>query len=154
MFVQKSIKAIRKLAEKVKEGKSVKEIISGSLPKEIQELQNIETQMAIVSVIEKLGYTYVTKEILLEQLSSERIGLLNVVGTKALTSILQSTSYTAEEIMTFFLPEDFKAMKVKERVTQILNIAQEMNQAQVDQCKKKLWCLTIDVHRFIFQREI
>ena len=35
--------------------------------------------------------------------------------------------------MTYFHPEDFKTEQVKERVAQILNFAQEMNQTQVEQ---------------------
>jgi len=95
-------------------------------------MQCIETQMAIVSAIEKLGHANVTQEILIEQLSTERIGLLNTVGTKALSTILLKTGYSTNEIMTYFHPEDFKSERVKERVAQILNFAQEINQTQVD----------------------
>jgi len=96
-------------------------------------MQCIETQMAMVSAIEKLGHANVTQQILVEQLNSERIGLLNTVGTKALSSILQKRAYATNEIMTYFHPEDFKTEKVKERVAQILNFAQEINQTQVEE---------------------
>ena len=96
-------------------------------------MQCIETQMAMVSAIEKLGHANVTQQIIVEQLNSERIGLLNTVGTKALSTILQSTAYNTNEIMTYFHPEDFKTEKVKERVAQILNFSQEINQTQVEE---------------------
>ena len=89
--------------------------------------------MAIVAAVEKLGHANVTQDILIEQLNSERIGLLNTVGTKALSTILQKKAYSTNEIMTYFHPEDFKTEQVKERVAQILNFAQEMNQTQVEQ---------------------
>ena len=89
--------------------------------------------MAMISAIEKLGHANVTQQIIVEQLNSERIGLLNTVGTKALSTILQSTAYSTNEIMTYFHPEDFKTEKVKERVAQILNFSQEINQTQVEE---------------------
>ena len=131
--VQKSILAIKKLVDETREGKSVHEIVSGTAPKEIEEIQCIETQMAIIAAVEKLGHAKVTQNILIDQLKSERIGLLNTVGTKALSTILQKKAYSTNEIMTYFHPEDFKTEQVKERVAQILNFAQEMNQTQVEQ---------------------
>lgn len=131
--MDKSIGAIRKLVDETREGKSVREIVSGTAPKDIEKMQCIETQMAMVSAIEKLGHANVTQEIIVEQLSSERIGLLNTVGTKALSTVLQSTAYSTNEIMTYFHPEDFKTEKVKERVAQILNFSQEINQTQVEE---------------------
>ena len=149
--VNKSILAIKKLVDETKEGKSVREIVSSTAPKEIEEIQCIETQMAIVAAVEKLGHAKVTQDILIEQLNSDRIGLLNTVGTKALSTILQKKAYGKNEIMTYFQPEDFKTEQVKERVAQILNFAQEMNQTQVEQ--EIMQDLTINVNRFIFQRD-
>ena len=54
--VQKSILAIKKLVDETREGKSVHEIVSGTAPKEIEEIQCIETQMAIIAAVEKLGH--------------------------------------------------------------------------------------------------
>ena len=133
--VAKSLMAIKKLVEETREGKSVREIVAGTAPKQIEEMQCIETQMAIISAMEKLGHSNITEKIIVEQLNSERMGLLNTIGTKALSTVLQSTAYTTKEIMTYFHPEDFKTEKVKSRVAQILNFSQEVNQTQVEMAK-------------------
>ena len=108
------------------------EIITERTPREMEEMQCIESQMAIVGALEKLGHAEVTENIITEQMSADRIGLLNVVGTKALSSVLHEKDYTTEQIMVLFQPQDFEKKKVKEKVAKILNIAQEINQAQVE----------------------
>ena len=129
------LKAIKSLVEEINEGKTVSEIISERQPKDIENMQCIESQMAMLSVVGKLGYSNVTQNIVLEQMSSDRIGMLNVVGTKALTSILKENSYTTEEIIQLFNTEDFEYEKIKEKVAYVLNMAQEINQAQVEEEK-------------------
>ena len=135
-------KAIKSLVDETMEGKTVKEIISVRQPKDIKNMQCIESQMAMLSVVDKLGHSNVTKEVVLEQMSEDRIGMLNVVGTKALASVLQENSYNANEVMQLFSTEDFQPVKVKQAVAKVLNMAQEFNQAQVrgrtKPCKNKL----------------
>ena len=127
------MKAIKSLVQEINEGKTVSEIISERQPKDIENMQCIESQMAMLSVVEKLGYSNVTQNIVLEQMSSDRIGMLNVVGTKALTSILKENSYTTEEVIQLFNMEDFEYENIKEKVAFVLNMAQEINQAQVEE---------------------
>ena len=119
----------------------MKEIISVRQPKDIEKMQCIESQMAMLTVVDKLGHSSVTQDVILEQMSEDRIGMLNVVGTKALTSVLKENSYTANEVMQLFSTEDFQPVKVKQAVAKVLNMAQEFNQAQVrgrtKPCKKK-----------------
>ena len=127
------LQAIKSLVQEINEGKTVSEIISERQPKDIENMQCIESQMAMLSVVEKLGYSNVTQNIVLEQMSSDRIGMLNVVGTKALTSILKENSYTTEEVIQLFNMEDFEYENIKEKVAFVLNMAQEINQAQVEE---------------------
>ena len=128
----KYLKAIQRLVEETKEGKTVSEIITQRTPKEMEEMQCIESQMAIVGALEKLGHADITENIITEQMAADRIGLLNVIGTKALSSVLNDKAYTTEQIMVLFQPQDFEKEKVKGEVVKILNIAQEINQAQVE----------------------
>ena len=128
----KFLNAIQCLVEETKEGKSVSEIITQRTPREMEEMQCIESQMAIVGALEKLGHADVTENIITEQMATDRIGLLNVIGTKALSSVLNDKAYTTEQVMVLFQPEDFEKPKVKRKVVKILNIAQEVNQAQVE----------------------
>ena len=51
----KYLNAIQCLVEETKEGKTVSEIITQRTPKEMEEMQCIESQMAIVGALEKLG---------------------------------------------------------------------------------------------------
>ena len=127
------LEAIESLIFESKNGKSVTEIIAEKQPKETENMQCIESQMAMLSVVEKLGYPNVTESVILEQMSSNRVGMLNVVGSKALISFLRENPYTTEEIMQYFTPEDFQHEQVKQRVAKVLNMAQEMNQAQVEE---------------------
>ena len=127
------LEAIESLILESKNGKSVTEIIAEKQPKETENMQCIESQMAMLSVVEKLGNPNVTESVILEQMSSNRVGMLNVVGSKALISFLRENPYTTEEIMQYFTPEDFQHEQVKQRVAKVLNMAQEMNQAQVEE---------------------
>ena len=126
------LNAIQCLVEETKEGKTVSEIITQRTPREMEEMQCIESQMAIVGALERLGHADITENIITEQMATDRIGLLNVIGTKALSSVLNEKAYTTEQIMALFQPQDFEKTKVKGKVVQILNIAQEINQAQVE----------------------
>ena len=89
--------------------------------------------MAMLSVVDKLGYTEVTENIVYDHMTTDRVGMLNVIGTKALASILKDNHYTTEEVMKLFTTEDFKIENVMVRVANVLNMAQEINQAQVDE---------------------
>ena len=125
---EKYKKAIKSLVVESNEGKPVNEIISEKHPKDVENMQCIESQMAMLSVVEKLGHEKVTEDVVLEHLNSDRVGMLNIVGTKALMSVLKDKPYSTEEIMIQFKPDDFQHEKVQERVTKILNVAKAVNQ--------------------------
>ena len=125
------MKAIKSLVDETNEGKTVTEIISDRQPKDIEDMQCLESQMAMLSVVERLGYPEITENIVTEQMSTDRIGMLNVIGTKALTTILNKHHYETEDVMKVFNAQDFQTEKVMHRVAKILNMAQEVNQAQV-----------------------
>merc|ERR1712032_644974 len=109
--------AIKLLVIESNEGKPVNEIISEKQPKDVENMQCIESQMAMISVVEKLGYEKLTEDVVLDQLNSDRVGMLNIVGTKSLLSVLKDKPYSTEEIMKQFKPDDFHHEKVQERVT-------------------------------------
>ena len=125
------MKAIRKLVEELKTGKSVREIISQTSPEEIQNLQCIESQMAIISVIAKLGCHSISQEVIFEQLRQERIGLMNTVGSKSMVKFLEHSAATTQEVLASFSSEDFKPEQIQERVADILSTALQVNEAQV-----------------------
>ena len=120
--------AIKSLISESNEGKPVNEIIAEKQPKDVENMQCIESQMAMISVVEKLGHEKLTEDVVLDQLNSDRVGMLNIVGTKSLLSVLKEKPYSTEEIMKQFKPDDFQHEKVQERVTKILNVAKAVNQ--------------------------
>ena len=125
---EKYMEAIKSLVVESNTGKPVNEIISEKQPKDVENMQCIESQMAMIAVVEKLGYEKVTEDVVLEQLNSDRVGMLNIVGTKALMSVLKEKPYSTEEVMKQFKPDDFQHENVQERVTKILNVAKAVNQ--------------------------
>ena len=126
-------KAVKSLIEDTNNGKNVTEIIAEKELSEIEAMQCIESQMAMICVVEKLGHSDTTEAVVLEQMSSsDRAGMLNVVGTKALSSVLKQNSYTTDEVVQLFTAEDFQPENVKKEVAKVLNMAQEMNQAKVE----------------------
>lgn len=64
--------------------------------------------MAMIAVVEKLGYEKETEDVVLEQLNSDRVGMLNIVGTKALMSVMKEKPFSTDEIMKQFQPDDFQ----------------------------------------------
>ena len=128
---EQSINAIRKLVDDLNVGKTVREVVSNTAPEDIQNLQCIESQMAIISVIEKLGFQKLSEEIIFEQLQSERVGLFNIIGSKAMVKLIDHTTLTADEILAYFDADDFKAETVQQKVADILDIALQVNMAQV-----------------------
>ena len=126
------MKGIRKLVEDLKLGKSVRDIISHTSPEEIQDLQCIESQMAIISVIGKFGCQSISQDVIYEQLKHERIGLMNTVGSKAMVKFLEHSACTTDEVLSYFSSEDFKPENTQGKVADILDLALQVNMAQVD----------------------
>ena len=102
----------------------------------MEDLQCIEAQMAIMSVVEKLGRENITKDLVLEQLKSERMGLMNTIGSKAMVGLLEQTALSADQVLEVFNAEDFKLENVQEKVAEILNLALQVNMAQVEDLMK------------------
>ena len=129
--LQPSVEAIRTLVEELAEGKQVGEIVASSALSTVKDMQCLETQMAIVSVLDRLGLNQVTEEVVLEQLSGERSGMLNTVGSRALASVMSQQVVTTEQVLACLQPEDLRPERVQERVASILSFAQTVNTAQV-----------------------
>ena len=128
---QKSINAITKFVDELNHGKNIREIISDTAPEEIQNLQCIESQMAMISIITKLGYQNISEEMIFEQLKYERIGFLNTIGSKAMVKFLAHTSLKTEQVLSCLVEQDFQAETVQKQVADILDIAMQVNMAQV-----------------------
>ena len=129
---QPSLQAIRTLVEELSEGKQVGEIVASSALSVVKDMQCLETQMAIVSVLDRLGLGQVTEEVVLEQLGGERSGMLNTVGSRALASTISQQAVTTEQVLACLQPEDLRPDRVQERVANILSFAQTVNTAQVE----------------------
>ena len=129
---QPTLQAIRTLVEELAEGKQVGEIVASSALSMVKDMQCLETQMAIVSVLDRLGLGQVTEEVVLEQLGGERSGMLNTVGSRALASTISQQAVTTEQVLACLQPEDLRPDRVQERVANILSFAQTVNTAQVD----------------------
>jgi len=130
------LNAIKNLVDELNIGKTVQEIVSNTNPEEMEDLQCIEAQMAIMSVVEKLGRENITKDLVLEQLKSERMGLMNTIGSKAMVGLLEQTALSADQVFEVFNAEDFKLENVQEKVAEILNLALQVNMAQVEDLMK------------------
>ena len=131
-YAEPSLRAIRTLAEELSEGKEVGEIVASSALSLVKDMQCLETQMAIVSVLDRLGLGQVTEAVVLEQLGGERSGLLNTVGSRALASTMSQQAVTTEQVLACLQPEDLRRERVQECVANILSFAQTVNTTQVD----------------------
>lgn len=119
------------MVDELNHGKEIREIISNTAPEEIQDLQCIESQMAMMSIIARLGYQDISYETILQQLKSERTGFLNTIGSRAMVRVLAQTQLETEKVLSCLNEEDFNAETVQEKVTDILNIAMQVNVTQV-----------------------
>jgi hypothetical protein len=126
----KPTKAIRKLVEQVEHGKTITEILSTIAPKDVASLKSVESQMAMISVVQRLGQASIVTEIVLGELQQDKAGLLNNVGFKALQILMERNAYKANMVIPYFQPEDFQPDKVQEQMAMILNLGQEVNRAQ------------------------
>ena len=129
----RSMRAIRSLAGELSHGREVGEIVASSALSEVQEMQCLETQMAIVSVLDRLGHGQVTEQVVMEALGGERVGLLNTVGSRALASTISQEAVTTEQVLTCLQEEDLKPDAVRQRMAEILSFAQTVNMAQVEE---------------------
>ena len=102
-------------------------------PKDIEELQCIESQMAMLSVVSKMGYEKYSHEIIKEHLQQDTCdSLFNTIGTNVFVETWRKTKFKKEELISLFEPIDFEAKYVKEKIATILNLALHAKSSQVE----------------------
>jgi hypothetical protein len=131
--VERSISAIRNFLDELFHGTTVADIILNMAPEDIEDLQCVESQMAMISAVAKICHGKPIHEILLKYLKKHsRESLMNTVGTNAFVEVVKSTNYTRDEIMKFFEPRDFETVLVKKNIAAILNLTLQANSSQVE----------------------
>ena len=107
------------MVDELNHGKEIREIISNTAPEEIQDLQCIESQMAMMSIIARLGYQDISYETILQQLKSERTGFLNTIGSRAMVRVLAQTQLETEKVLSCLLYD--RLLLEKSRLCEILH---------------------------------
>ena len=103
-----AMKAIADIRVKVEHGATVDDINAAFESHQYPDLENAESQMAMVSVIEKVGQSAIVHEVLAQECTGKKEVDLEAVGLKAFVSTLASNSTKVDEIITQFEPEDFE----------------------------------------------
>ncbi|CAB4067576.1 TTN [Lepeophtheirus salmonis] len=132
------ISALVSYQDDIKHGKSVKEVFEMINPDFFPSISKIESQMAILSTVERLSVVPIIEEIIVQELPGPNNfsnNLLKTLGTKALLSIVDKTPRDVKEILSFVRPEDLAPNSVKAKIAQVLNIATESNIAQEETSK-------------------
>ena len=101
------MKAIADIRVKIEHGATVEEINSAFDSHQYPELENAESQMAMVSVVEKVGQSAIVHEVLAKECSGKQEVDLQDVGFKSFVNTLATNSMKVDEIITQFEVEDF-----------------------------------------------
>merc|ERR1719431_1665557 len=99
-----AMKAIADIRVKVEHGATVDDINAAFESHQYPDLENAESQMAMVSVIEKVGQSAIVHEVLAQECTGKKEVDLEAVGLKAFVSTLASNSTKVDEIITQFEP--------------------------------------------------
>ncbi len=120
---------IRKFIFDVLSGKSISDILSFLSLQEIQSLESIESQIAMLFVIEKVGLAPLVQDTICDELkyNAVKFGFFNTIGTKALVRCLKQCRNISNLILKNLSLDLFCAEKTKEKVAQILNISIFLN---------------------------
>ena len=125
------LQAVTSLVAGLQEGRQVAEIVSSSSLASLEAMQCLETQMALVGSLERLGLATVSQQVVLEQPGGQRAALLNTVGSRAVASVLSKGAVTGEEVLACLEVADLRPEVVTERLAQLLCWGQPGNTAQV-----------------------
>lgn len=124
------MQAIADIRLRIEHGASVNEVNAAYDSHEFPDLERVDSQMAMIKVVEKVGQSAVVQEVLEQEcLGKDEVDLQNV-GFKALISTLAKESFKVDEIITQFEPEDFEEEAVQGRLAQLVNEAQQMDLAE------------------------
>ena len=132
------MKAIADIRLRIEHGASVNEVISAYESHEFPELEKVESQMAMIKAVERVGQSATVHEVLLQECMGKKEIDLQNVGFKALISTLEKESFKVDEVITQFQPNDFEDDSVQERLAQLVTEAQQLDTAQVTTQKAQI----------------
>ena len=124
------MKAIADIRLRIEHGASTNEVNAAYESHEFPELEKVESQMAMINVVEKVGQSSLVQEVLAQECTGKEEVDLQNVGFKALISTLEKESFKVDEIITQFQPEDFEENVVQSRLAQLVTEAQQMDVAE------------------------
>ena len=127
------MKAIADIRLRIEHGASTNEVNAAYDAHEFPELEKVESQMAMINVVEKVGQSALVQEVLAQECTGKDEVDLQNVGFKALISTLEKESFKVDEIITQFQPEDFDETVVQSRLAQLVTEAQQMDVAEQTQ---------------------
>ena len=119
--------AIADIRLRIEHGASVNEVISAYDAHEFPELEKVESQMAMIKAVERVGQSATVHEVLLQECMGKKEIDLQNVGFKALISTLEKESFKVDEVITQFQPTDFEEDVVQERLGQLVTEAQQLD---------------------------
>merc|ERR1712106_764633 len=124
------MKAIADIRMRIEHGASVNEVNAAYEAHEFPELEKVDSQMAMIKAVERVGQSASVQEVLLQECSGKNEVDLQNVGFKALISTLSKESYKVDEVITQFQPDDFEEDVVQERLAQLVTEAQQLHTAE------------------------
>ena len=130
--VEGPMNAIADIRMRIEHGASVNEVISAYEAHEFPELEKVESQMAMIKAVERVGQSATVHEVLQEECMGKKEIDLQNVGFKALISTIKKESFKVDEVITQFQPDDFEEEVVQDRLGQLVTEAQQLDTAQVN----------------------
>ena len=128
--VEGPLKAIADIRLRIEHGATVNEVNAAYEAHAFPELERVESQMAMIKVVEKVGQSAIVQEVLAQECTGKDEVDLQDVGFKALISTLAKESFKVDEIITQFQPEDFEEASVLQRLAQLVTEAQQLDMAE------------------------
>ena len=127
------MKAIADIKMRIEHGASVNEVNAAYQSHEFPELEKVESQMALLKAVERVGHTATIQQVLTQECITKNNTVdIQDIGFKALISTLTKESFKVDEVITQVQPEDFQEGMVQERLAQLVTEAQELDVAQVE----------------------
>ena len=131
------MKELADITVRLEHGATVEEVNSAYEANEFPKLQRKTSQMAMLSVIERLGESATVKQVVTQECTSkaapnDQAKSLDNIGFTAMLTTLANTSHKAEEVITSFQPEDFTAKASQQQFAKLIQETPElMEVAQV-----------------------
>ena len=123
---------------RLEHGASVNEVNAAYEAHEFPELEKVDSQMAMIKAVERVGQSASVHEVLLQECIGKKEVDLQNVGFKALISTLSKESFKVDEVITQFQPEDFREEVVQERLAQLVTEAQDLDTADTTTTKSEM----------------